>query len=76
MDSVVCGLVNKLHALGYEHILELEFRFESAKFDPKLGFRGFLRKFRERGRVRILNTSSGEVLDLVVCVYFSLCILC
>jgi len=62
----MCGLVNKLCALGYEHTLELEFLFDSAEFYPDLDFKALLPKFRERGRVRILNTSSGEVLDLPV----------
>jgi len=66
LDNIACGLVNKLRALGYKHTLELELQFESAKFDPKLGFRGFLTEFRERGRVRILNRSSGELFNLAV----------
>ena len=70
LDNVICGLVDKLCSLGYKHTLELEFLFESARFDPDLDFAGLLPKFRERGRVRILNTSSGEVLDLPVRFFF------
>jgi len=65
----MCGLANKLRTLGYKHTLELEFQFASMGFDPKLGFGGFLRKFRGMGRVKILNTSSGEILGLAVRVF-------
>ena len=66
LDDVACRLVSKLSTLGYKHTLELEFRFDGTYFDPDLAFGGFLPKFRERGRVKILNTSSGEFLDLAV----------
>ena len=62
-------LVDKLYALGYKHTLELEFLFESARFYPDLGFGALLPKFREKGRVRALNISSGEVLDLPVSLF-------
>lgn len=68
LDNTACGLVNKLRALGYEHTLELEFQLESV--DPTLYLGGFLRNFREKGRVRVVNTSSGEVLDLAVRFFF------
>jgi len=52
LDNTACGLVDKLCTLGYEHTLELEFVLESTKLYPE--------------RVGILNTLSGEVLDLPV----------
>ena len=64
LDDIMRRLVDKLYALGYKHTLELEFLFESARFYPDLGFGALLPKFREKGRVRALNISSGEVLDL------------
>jgi len=70
LDNLMCGLVDKLRTLGHKHTLELEFRFESAKLDPDLDFRRFLPMFREKGRVRISNKLSGEVLDLVVRISF------
>lgn len=70
MDSIMRGLVDKLCMLGYEHTLVLEFRSESVKLLPDLDFRSFMPKFRERGRVKISNTSGGEVFDLVVRIFF------
>ena len=62
----MCALVDKLHMLGYGHTLELELRCEPATSGSNLDYSGFLPKFRERGRVRILDTSSGETLEVTV----------
>jgi len=69
VDNAMRRLVDKLSTLGYKHTLELEFRCESVGLH--LDFKDFLPKFRERGRVRISNTSSGEVLDLIVRFFFT-----
>ena len=66
LDNVMCGLVDELRRLGYEHTLELEFGFDSEKLEPGLDFGGFLPKFREKGLVKTLNTSSGDGSDLAV----------
>jgi len=63
---MTCRLVDKLCALGYKHTLELEFRLGSVSLDPNLNFRGFLPKFRKKGRVRVYGASSGKVLELPV----------
>jgi len=62
----LCGLIGKLRTLGYDHALELEFRFEPANFDPNLDYRGLPPKFRENDQVRILDTSGEKVLEIVV----------
>ena len=61
LDDVMCELVDKLCVLGYEHTLELEFHF-----DPSTDHEGFLPKFREKGRVKILDAPSGEVVVVPV----------
>jgi len=66
LDDVLCGLVGKLRTSGYDHALELGFRFESANFDPNLDCKGLLQKIREHDRVRIPVTSGERVLEIVV----------
>lgn len=61
LDEAMYGLVNKLCTMGYEHTLELEFHF-----DPKMSHRPFLQRFREKGRVKILDTSGVGVLVALV----------
>ena len=53
LDDEVCELVEKLRVLGYEHTLELEFHS-----DPGADRRGFLPKFREKGRVIVAPVRS------------------
>jgi len=66
LDDVLCGLVKKMHKLGYDRTLELVFRFESVSFDPDLDYPAFMPRFRENGRVRILDTSNGKIFGIVV----------
>lgn len=66
LDNILCALVDKLRTLGHKHTLELRIQLESAKLNAGIRFRGLLPKFKERGRVRILSTSSGDVVVLVV----------
>lgn len=48
LDDAMCGLVNKLGALGYEHALEVVIHF-----DPDVDCGRFMQKFRDKGRVTI-----------------------
>ena len=50
VDAHLCDLVDRLHAVGYHHTLEVELRFQRVEVDPvKDGCVKFLPKFEERG---------------------------
>ena len=66
LDDVMHGLVGKLGVLGYEHTLALEFRLESVTFDHGIDYNAYFLKFKEVGRVRIVDVSSREALDITV----------
>lgn len=53
LDDAICGLVDKLQALGYDHTLTLEFRHPVASSNAQ-NIRAWLPRFREKGRVIIL----------------------
>jgi len=59
-DKMICGLVGRLRMSGYKDTLEVEFRAEFVDLGEKVNHEEFLPKFKERGRVRIVETSSGE----------------
>ena len=65
-DGWISALADKLRKLGNKQTLEVEFRFVPVVSDLK----GFLPKFRERGRVRIVDLSNGQVLELELAVCF------
>ena len=69
LDTKLSILVDRLRKSGYEHILELEFRvcLEFAQEISNVGPDRFFRKFREKGRVNVLERASGRTL------YFSDC---
>ena len=64
LDIELTLLVNRLRALGYQRILELEFRYglDFAKMVSAMGPDGFLPKFRENGRMTVSETRSKRVL--------------
>ena len=64
-DNCISALADKLGELGSRRTLEVEFRFEPDpdSVDPPWYLRGFLPKFGEKGRVRIVDLSNGR--DLV-----------
>lgn len=51
LDGVLCGLVDKLHTLGYNRTLELEVRLDRVSFGLNRHYnKEFLPKFREKFR--------------------------
>lgn len=74
LDNVMHRLVGKLRTLGYRHTPTLEFRLKSVTFNHNLNYKTYLPKFREDGRVRILDTSSGKALEITVRSFFAICI--
>ena len=71
-DDCVSALTDKLRKLGNKRTLEVEFRFESLASDTPVDYKKFLPKFREKGQVRVVDRSSGQVLELAVCSLFLL----
>ena len=72
-DNCISALADKLRKLGNKQTLEMEFRFELVPLDQPRDLKGFLPKFREKGRVRIADLSHGQVLELAVCFPFCSC---
>ena len=61
LEDAMCGLAERLFMSGCNHTLELEFRFHPNVFDNIRDSCGkFFPKFREKGRVIILDTSSNK----------------
>lgn len=58
---MICGLVDRLRRSGYKNTMEVELRAETVTIDSKAYYKEFLPKFQEKGRVRIVETSSGTV---------------
>ena len=61
VDEQLCGLVDKLRARGYHHILEVELEFSKivchpGKHDPT----HLLPEFRRKGIVTVIDGSSGD----------------
>ena len=59
-DDMICGLVERLQTLGYKRKLEVEFRAPIVAV-PEIYHKWFLPKFKKKGRVRIVEGSSGKV---------------
>jgi len=60
------ALADKLRELGNEQTLELEFRFQCLNLAPRVDHIVFLPKFREKGRVIMVDSSTGRVLEFTV----------
>ena len=58
-DDVICELVDRLQKSGYKHTLEVVFRAEFFNLNEEVDHDKFLPKFKRRGRVRIVEISSG-----------------
>lgn len=58
---MICGLVDRLKRSGYKHTLEVEFRANVVHMSNEARHKKFLPKFKEQGRVRIVEISSGKV---------------
>lgn len=59
-DDMICGLVDRLRMSGSEHTLEVQFRVTFPDFGSEEHHELFLRKFKEKGRVRTV-LASGRV---------------
>lgn len=64
LDRELSTLVDRLRALGYQHILELEVQYHPllAEKISDAGLDGFLPKFSGKGRVTVMETISKRVL--------------
>lgn len=61
VDEQLCGLVDRLRAMGYRHTLEAELRLIEIGDDPEMyDFTIFLPGFREKGVVTIIDVAHGE----------------
>lgn len=61
IDEQLCGLVDRLRAMGYRHTLEAELRLVAVEGGPGgYDFAGFLSKFREKGMVTVVNAVRGD----------------
>ena len=58
------GLVDRLRTSGYQHTLDLALRHDTsfAETVSNAGPDGFLPKFREKGRVTVVDTTNEKVL--------------
>ena len=64
LDTKLSILVDRLRESGYEHILELELRdrVEFVQEISNVGPDRLFQKFREKGRVNVLERASGRTL--------------
>ena len=64
LDATMRSLVDRLLASGCEHTLELELQLEPkfAEINPRDDPDTFFPCFREKGRVTILEKSSGRII--------------
>ena len=64
IDKQLCGLVDRLRAMGYHHTLEAELRVvKRGRLDSGSGGYGFTRylpKFREKGVVIVVDAANGD----------------
>jgi hypothetical protein len=61
-DDMLCELIDRLQKSGYTHILEVEFRagYVEPEDGESLGDQGILPKFREKGRVSVIEVTTGS----------------
>jgi len=66
-DDCMSALIGKLCREGYKQVLGVEFRCTSVVWDQTADNKEFLPRFREKGWVKIVDRSTGRVLELAVC---------
>lgn len=74
LEDAICGLVERLCALGYEHTLALEFQFHLGIFDHALDFIGkCFQKSREKSQVmvKVSDTWVGKSVEPTVRLFFA-----
>jgi hypothetical protein len=59
-DDVVCGLVDRLRVSGYVNTLEVEFLANIVGPEEEADHERILPKFKEKGRVRVVEISSDR----------------
>ena len=63
IDRDLCGLVDRLHRVGYRHTLEVELRLMKIGSEPgEYDFTKVLPDFREKGAVTIIDGAGGDQL--------------
>ena len=61
-DEQLCEAVDRLHARGYRHTLEVELRFSQVECLPgKNDFTKVFPWFREKGVVTVINDAFGDL---------------
>lgn len=60
-DDTMCGLVDRLQKSRCKHTLEVEFRADTVDLGEELHHDKFLPKFKEKGRIKIVEVSSGKL---------------
>lgn len=61
VDKQLCGLVDRLRAMGYRRTLEVELQFVEIGGDPwEYDFTMIFSEFREKGVVIIVDTNDGD----------------
>ena len=59
-DDTICELVERLERSGYTHTLEVKFRAQFVDLEEEVDHEEFLPKFKKKGRVSIVEVSSGK----------------
>ena len=60
LDEVICGIADRLWAPGHKYILEVEFQADIVDLGGEAHHETFLPMFKEKGRVRVVEVSSGR----------------
>ena len=62
LDDVLCELIDRLGKSGYKHTLEVELQAKFVELDKcaVIRYEEFLSKFREKGRVSVMDLMTGE----------------
>ena len=61
VDEQLCGLADRLRAMGCRHTLEAELRFKGVAGDPEEhGFTNVLPEFQEKGLFTIIDADLGD----------------
>lgn len=61
LDDMVCELADRLRLLGGRHVLGVEFRLGFEGFETVVDEPELLPRFREKGRVRMLEARESRV---------------
>ncbi|KAF9645590.1 hypothetical protein BDM02DRAFT_3120003 [Thelephora ganbajun] len=67
-NDYLSAFIDELRKSRYDQTLEMELRI-AMTLDSPMGHEGFLPKLREEGQVRDMDYSSGQVLELAVCLF-------